>query len=205
LTPGSPEFHVVSSSPPHDPHVAFASSDSSSESDLPARSAVIELQRWFQGSGARLHQHQHCRSGRGSIRSGSNLLATHLRLLIICLGFYLQALKSITYTLPPPNPSEVRVRFLLGSISLSSLPANESTEATNHIAPADPADINVLQGVYPSKPKKREGIAAEPVQIPGNEGLAVVESVGEQAEGIVKEGAWGIVTSMLYFACCGGG
>jgi len=66
----------------------------------------------------------------------------------------------------PPPPNSVNVNFLL--------------------SPINPADINVIEGVYPSKPAKADALTlsstggeATPVFIGGNEGLARVTAVGE--------------------------
>ncbi|KAF9447718.1 trans-2-enoyl-CoA reductase [Macrolepiota fuliginosa MF-IS2] len=79
-------------------------------------------------------------------------------------------------SLPPPAPGTVNIRFLL--------------------SPINPADINVIEGVYPSKPSltydltdSGKGSKEEPVFIGGNEGLATVTSVGEHVEGL-KVGDW---------------
>jgi trans-2-enoyl-CoA reductase len=60
----------------------------------------------------------------------------------------------------------------------------------------NPADVNVVEGVYPAKPTARDNLAEsgrgskdEPVFIGGNEGLATVTSVGENTDG-VKVGDW---------------
>ncbi|GAA5992876.1 hypothetical protein JCM11641_001370 [Rhodosporidiobolus odoratus] len=73
-----------------------------------------------------------------------------------------QVLKLHRYRLPKLQKGEVRVRFELGAIN--------------------PADINVIQGVYPSKPKIREDIGPEPVSIMGNEGVATVQGFEENGE-----------------------
>lgn len=64
---------------------------------------------------------------------------------------------------PPPRQREVNVRFVL--------------------APLNPADINVIQGVYPDRPQPArflpsQGADAEHVYVAGNEGLAEVTHVG---------------------------
>jgi mitochondrial enoyl-[acyl-carrier protein] reductase / trans-2-enoyl-CoA reductase len=76
-------------------------------------------------------------------------------------------LSVLTYpTIPPPPPNSLNIRFLL--------------------SPIHPADINVIEGVYPNKPtqadaliptgQSREGSA---VFVPGKEDLARVTAVGE--------------------------
>ena len=64
-----------------------------------------------------------------------------------------------TLELAPPPPGEVRVRVLL--------------------APINPADINVLQGVYPVRP--------ELPGVPGVEGVGVVEQTGDRKRRVGKE------------------
>lgn len=79
-------------------------------------------------------------------------------------------------SLPSPPPGTVNIRFLL--------------------SPINPADINVIEGVYPAKPTLTSDLAElgkgskeEPVFVGGNEGLATVTSVGESA-GELKVGDW---------------
>ncbi|XP_071454895.1 enoyl-[acyl-carrier-protein] reductase, mitochondrial [Hetaerina americana] len=64
-------------------------------------------------------------------------------------------------SIPPPQSGEVLVKMLA--------------------APVNPADINTIQGVYPVKPKLPA--------IGGNEGVGVVEEVGEGVKK-VKKGDW---------------
>ncbi|GAA6011905.1 hypothetical protein JCM10207_003425 [Rhodosporidiobolus poonsookiae] len=73
-----------------------------------------------------------------------------------------QVLKAHRYRLPELRKGQVRLRFELGAIN--------------------PADINVIQGVYPSKPQIREDIGPEPLSIMGNEGVATVEGYEEDGE-----------------------
>ncbi|GAA5969763.1 hypothetical protein JCM3765_003450 [Sporobolomyces pararoseus] len=68
-----------------------------------------------------------------------------------------KVLKSAKYRLPKLEKGQVRLRFELGAIN--------------------PADINVIQGVYPSKPKVREDLGG--ISIMGNEGVATVEGFSE--------------------------
>ncbi|KIK60332.1 hypothetical protein GYMLUDRAFT_43632 [Collybiopsis luxurians FD-317 M1] len=88
-----------------------------------------------------------------------------------------QVLRSVTFSrLPPPSPNTVNLRFLL--------------------SPINPADVNTIEGVYPSKPSltsnltsKGLGSSEEPVYVGGNEGLAQVVQVGDGVEKL-KEGDW---------------
>ncbi|EGN91990.1 hypothetical protein SERLA73DRAFT_191781 [Serpula lacrymans var. lacrymans S7.3] len=78
-----------------------------------------------------------------------------------------QVLSALTFSnLPPPPPNTVNVRFLL--------------------SPINPADINVIEGVYPAKPNPNASLSSsgkgsqdEPVFVAGNEGLAEVTNVGD--------------------------
>lgn len=52
--------------------------------------------------------------------------------------------------------------------------------------------MNVIEGKYPEKPRPRTGFSSKPddvVFIPGNEGLAIIEAVGER-EPRLKVGDW---------------
>ncbi|PCH44305.1 trans-2-enoyl-CoA reductase [Wolfiporia cocos MD-104 SS10] len=84
-------------------------------------------------------------------------------------------LKTVTYpTLPAPPRDNVNVRF--------------------RISPINPSDINVIEGVYPSKPAPSDSLSPghklhQPVYVPGNEGLAEITEVGENVKGL-KKGDW---------------
>ncbi|KAG7095212.1 hypothetical protein E1B28_005987 [Marasmius oreades] len=88
-----------------------------------------------------------------------------------------QALSIITYQpLPPPPPNTINIKFIL--------------------APINPADLNTIEGVYPSKPSLSSNLSSsgkgskdEPVFVAGNEGLAEVVDVGEGVSGLEK-GTW---------------
>jgi NADPH:quinone reductase-like Zn-dependent oxidoreductase len=90
-------------------------------------------------------------------------------------------LSAMTFpSLPPPEPSTVNIKFIL--------------------SPINPADINVIEGVYPSKPSPRtsftksgKGSPTAPVFIPGNEGVAQITDVGSRVAGLQK-GDWVIMT-----------
>lgn len=57
-------------------------------------------------------------------------------------------------------------------------------------SPINPADINQLQGVYPSKPTFTTSLGtAEPIAVGGNEGVAEVISAGDKVKGF-KRGDW---------------
>lgn len=85
-----------------------------------------------------------------------------------------RSIPSFTLPLTPP-PGTLNIRFIL--------------------SPINPADLNVIEGVYPSKPKLLEPAEtglSEGVYVGGNEGLAQVLQVGEGVEGY-KEGDWVIM------------
>lgn len=79
-------------------------------------------------------------------------------------------LRAHKWALPEPKSGQVVLRVGLASIN--------------------PADINVLQGVYPAKPAKRQlpGLAGDAF-IGGNEGFGIVEHVAD-AGGDLQEGDW---------------
>ncbi|KAG9121509.1 mitochondrial 2-enoyl thioester reductase [Ceratobasidium sp. 392] len=61
------------------------------------------------------------------------------------------------------------------------------------LSPVNPADLNVVQGVYPSKPNIRDDLGTpSPSFIGGNEGLGQVERVGDGVENI-SVGDWVIM------------
>jgi NADPH:quinone reductase-like Zn-dependent oxidoreductase len=68
----------------------------------------------------------------------------------------------------PPAPGTINIRFLL--------------------SPINPADINVIEGVYPTKPSKNE----YGYYVGGNEGIARVTGVGEMNDdgGRLGVGDW---------------
>ncbi|KAF9269850.1 trans-2-enoyl-CoA reductase [Marasmius fiardii PR-910] len=88
-----------------------------------------------------------------------------------------QALSVITYQpLPPPPPNTINIKFIL--------------------SPINPADLNTIEGVYPSKPTLSSNLTStgkgskdEPVFVAGNEGLAEVMDVGDGVSGLEK-GSW---------------
>jgi|ERR1711881_159370 len=57
-------------------------------------------------------------------------------------------------------------------------------------SPINPADINQLQGVYPSKPTFTTSLGtSDPIAVGGNEGVAEVISAGDKVKGF-KKGDW---------------
>jgi trans-2-enoyl-CoA reductase len=85
-----------------------------------------------------------------------------------------QVLSALTYkSLPPPPPETVNIKYLL--------------------APINPADVNVIQGVYPAKPSLVSLAEGNPVFVGGNEGLAEVTQVGTGVSGLAA-GDWVVMT-----------
>ena len=75
-----------------------------------------------------------------------------------------------THSISPPHSNLLTVRFLA--------------------SPINPADINQIQGVYPSKPTFTTSLGTpEPVAVGGNEGVAEVIGTGEKVKGL-KKGDW---------------
>ncbi|KAG2052095.1 NAD(P)-binding protein [Suillus hirtellus] len=78
--------------------------------------------------------------------------------------------------LPPPPPNTMNIRFLL--------------------APINPADINVIEGIYPAKPEPDVSLSRAkdyPLFVGGNEGLGKVIDVGDGIVGLRKDD-WVIMT-----------
>lgn len=74
------------------------------------------------------------------------------------------------HSISPPHSNLVKLRFLA--------------------SPINPADINQLQGVYPSKPTFTTELGtAEPIAVGGNEGVAEVMAAGSGVKGLQK-GDW---------------
>lgn len=88
-----------------------------------------------------------------------------------------EVLSVFTYpNLPPPPPNTVNLKFLL--------------------APINPADVNVIEGVYPTKPAKKDTLSLSDSQtfyVGGNEGLARVTALGDGV-GSLSVGDWVIMT-----------
>ncbi|KAH9929216.1 uncharacterized protein B0H18DRAFT_953686 [Fomitopsis serialis] len=118
--------------------------------------------------------------------------SAHRALIFRQHGALNEALSTQTFrALPPPSPGLVNVRVRL--------------------APVNPSDVNVVEGVYPNKPTPETLLTpeshgdqafsvtgGEPVQgaseeggvyVPGNEGVAEVTAVGEGVGGL-KVGDW---------------
>jgi len=87
-----------------------------------------------------------------------------------------KVLRVLTYpSLPPPPPNSVNIRFLL--------------------SPINPADINVVEGTYPSKPAKTDILSHkdQSLVVGGNEGLAQVTAVGAGVKDSLRVDDWVIM------------
>jgi len=93
----------------------------------------------------------------------------------------LLANRAIVYTANGPPPSALTFP------SLHPPPAN-TLNIKYLLAPVNPADINVIEGVYPSKPSLTR-LNDEDVFVAGNEGLAQITGVGSRVKGFEK-GEW---------------
>lgn len=85
-------------------------------------------------------------------------------------------LRAVTYPLlPPPPVSALTIRYLL--------------------APVNPSDVNVVEGVYPAKPAPASHLnkSNDIVYIGGNEGVAEVVAVGPGVDGLTK-GDWVVMS-----------
>ncbi|KAE8217411.1 hypothetical protein CF319_g8493 [Tilletia indica] len=108
-------------------------------------------------------------SSRSAIKARAIVYDTH--------GEPSNVLRTHTFSLPDPSASQVQLRLLLAS--------------------CNPADTNVVQGSYPSRPSRRTtylGLSAEEegLFVGGNEGVAVVETLGTEAaaKSGLREGDW---------------
>jgi trans-2-enoyl-CoA reductase len=89
-------------------------------------------------------------------------------------------------------------------------PASKTVNIRIILAPINPADLNVIEGVYPSKPIsitlfERSGtdIESRPVFVAGNEGLARVTAVGNGVDGL-KEHDWVVMSKPQVGTWCTG-
>ena len=81
------------------------------------------------------------------------------------------------------------------SLHTHSIPPSNSTSITLRMltAPINPADVNQIQGVYPSKPAMNTSLATNvPSAVAGNEGAAEVIGVGRGVKTVAK-GDWVIM------------
>lgn len=78
-----------------------------------------------------------------------------------------------THSISPAHSNLLTVRFLA--------------------SPINPADINQIQGTYPSKPTFTTSLGtSEPIAVGGNEGVAEVIGAGEKVKGM-KKGDWVLI------------
>lgn len=83
-----------------------------------------------------------------------------------------------THSISPAHSNLVTIRFLT--------------------SPINPADINQIQGLYPSKPTFTTSLGTpEPVAVGGNEGVAEVVGTGEKIKGL-KKGDWVVVKKQSF-------
>jgi len=87
------------------------------------------------------------------------------------------------------NYGEPKEILYLHTHSIS--PAHSNLLTLRFLAsPINPADINQLQGVYPSKPTFTTALGtSDPIAVGGNEGVAEVITTGEKVKGL-KKGDW---------------
>src|SRR5712671_1744458 len=101
----------------------------------------------------------------------------------------IQANRAIVYS-QNGQPADV-----LRAINIPSLtaPLPQTVNVRFVLAPINPADVNVIEGVYPSKPQRSSfpGVQGE-VFVGGNEGLAEITDVGEGVRS-VERGDWVIM------------
>ena len=89
------------------------------------------------------------------------------------------------------HPRHKRTRTDLARLHKHSLPAAYGPEIIVKFlaAPINPADINQIEGVYPSKPAMTIKLGTpEPAAVPGNEGVVEVVSVGAGVGGAFARG-----------------
>jgi len=102
---------------------------------------------------------------RSSIRALSTTVRRLDRAVVYAVnGEPTNVLSVLTYpNISSPPPNSVNIKFLL--------------------SPINPADINVIEGVYPNKPRKSDALVpggkGDPVFVAGNEGLGRVTAVGQ--------------------------
>ena len=108
---------------------------------------------------------------------------SHQRRWISAYGY--EQAKALTFK----NYGEPKEILSLHSPSIS--PAHANLLTLRFLAsPINPADINQLQGVYPSKPTFTTSLGtSDPIAVGGNEGVAEIISVGDKVKGF-KRGDW---------------
>jgi trans-2-enoyl-CoA reductase len=109
--------------------------------------------------------------------SMSSVLAGNRAIIYSTNGDPARVLSAFSFPeLPPPPPNSANIRFLL--------------------APINPADINVIEGVYPARPEPDVSLSQakdHPLFVGGNEGLGKVMDVGEGVVDLQKDD-WVVMT-----------
>ncbi|KAG1834994.1 hypothetical protein DFJ58DRAFT_821102 [Suillus subalutaceus] len=109
--------------------------------------------------------------------STSSVLASNRAIVYNTNGDPARVLSAFSFPeLPSPPPNTANIRFLL--------------------APINPADINVIEGVYPAKPEPDVSLSQvkdHPLFVGGNEGLGKVMDIGEGVAGLQKDD-WVVMT-----------
>lgn len=133
------------------------------------RSTLNQIQRWPAS--------QICRQERTIHNTSNNAQQANLRIQGLIYkenGDPREKIFGHTWTMPTKDLKEgqVLLKVILGSLN--------------------PADINVIQGVYPAKPEKQSvPEVQDQVWIGGNEGFAVVEEVSQKGDSNgLKKGDW---------------
>jgi trans-2-enoyl-CoA reductase len=109
--------------------------------------------------------------------SMSSVLAGNRAIIYSTNGDPARVLSAFSFPkLPPPPPNTANIKFLL--------------------APINPADINVIEGVYPARPEPDVSLSQakdHPLFVGGNEGLGKVMDVGEGVVDLQKDD-WVVMT-----------
>ncbi|KAF2135407.1 uncharacterized protein K452DRAFT_293246 [Aplosporella prunicola CBS 121167] len=110
---------------------------------------------------------------------------THTQTRLISAGYGYEQAKALTFK-TYGEPKDV-----LSLHKHSIAPAHSNKVTLRFLAaPINPADINQIQGVYPSKPTfTTEMSTPDPIAVGGNEGVAEVVAVGSAVKGLQK-GDW---------------
>ncbi len=109
-----------------------------------------------------------------------------IRTRLLSTSTRVQANRAIVYS-QNGQPAEVLRAFTIPTLSA---PPPQTVNVRFILSPINPADVNVIEGVYPSKPKASSfpGIQGD-IFMAGNEGLAEVTSVGDGVKGL-ERGDW---------------
>jgi trans-2-enoyl-CoA reductase len=109
--------------------------------------------------------------------STSSVLSGHRAIIYNSNGDPARVLSAVSFPeLPLPPPNTVNIRLML--------------------APINPADINVIEGIYPAKPHPDASFSWSrdlPVFVGGNEGLGEVMEIGEGVNSL-RKGDWVVLT-----------